>query len=210
LLLELTNRVSMHDRAVRDGEWSACPDFCFWKAPLVELSGKTMSVIGFGRIGRRVGELAHAFGMSVLAYDPLHTASPAYRPFSWASLDDAFSTGDVVSLNCPLTPENEGMVDAGRLGAMKGTAILINASRGPLVVEQDLASALCAGAIAGAGVDVAASEPLPASSPLLSAPNCLITPHIAWASLESRKRLMQTTVENITCFLAGSPQNVVN
>ena len=210
LILELTNRAAMHDSAVRAGEWAECPDFCFWKVPLVELSAKTMSIIGFGRIGRRVGELANALGMAVRAFDPVRTSPPLYEPFAWADLDEAFAVGDVVSLNCPLSPENEGMVNATLLSTMKPTAILINASRGPLVCETDLAEALTAGRLGGAAVDVATEEPLPSSSPLLAAPNCVITPHIAWASLEARKRLMKTTVDNVAAFLAGSPQNVVN
>jgi len=210
LILELTNRVGLHDGAVRAGEWASCPDFCFWKTPTSELAGKTMSIIGFGRIGRRVGQLAHAFGMAVRAYDPAQADPPAYTPFDWSDLDEAFSVGDIVSLNCPLTPENDGMVDTHRLGSMKPGAILINASRGPLVREEDLAAALESGGIGGAGVDVAGREPLPMDSPLIAAPNCIITPHIAWASLESRRRLMATTVDNIRAFLAGSPQNVVN
>ncbi len=210
LILELTNRVALHDGAVRAGEWASCPDFCFWKTPTSELAGKTMSIIGFGRIGRRVGEIAHAFGMAVRAYDPAQADPPAYTPFDWSDLDETFVVGDIVSLNCPLTPENEGMVDSDRLRSMKPGAILINASRGPLVREKDLAAALKSGGIAGAGVDVASHEPLPADSPLITAPNCIITPHIAWASLESRRRLMATTVDNIRPFLAGSPQTVVN
>ena len=221
LLLELCHRVGLHDRLVREGEWTKSGDYSFWKVPLVELAGRTLAVVGFGRIGRRVGELAHAFGMKVLAVEPPASeppaeaappgpAAPEYRPFAWASLEEAFAAADVVSLNCTLTPDNEGMVNATLLRRMKPTAFLINAARGQLVNEADLAQALAAGRLAGAALDVVSGEPIHPDNPLLEAPNCILTPHIAWAALEARRRLMRTTAENIRGFLAGNPQNRVN
>jgi glycerate dehydrogenase len=210
LLLELSNHVGLHVRAVADGEWAAQPDYSFWKTPLLELAGKTMAVVGFGRIGRRVGELAHAFGMRVLAVDIVRRDPPSYEPFAWADLREGFQKADVVSLNCALTPENEGFVDAALLGVMKKSAFLINAARGQLVNQGDLASALNNGRLAGAGVDTVSTEPIRPDNPLLGAKNCLITPHIAWASLEARRRLMHTAAENIEAFLRGEPQNRVN
>jgi glycerate dehydrogenase len=226
LLLELCHQVGLHDRAVRDGQWGASGDFAFWKSPLVELAGRTMAVVGFGRIGRRVGELAHAFGMKVLAVDPAARpaadpaadpaseatgrAAPAYQPFAWAGLEEACREADVVSLNCTLTPENEGFVNARLLRLMKPTAFLVNAARGQLVDEAALAEALSKGWLAGAALDVVSVEPIRPDNPLLGAPNCVLTPHIAWAALEARQRLMRTTAENIRSFLAGAPQNRVN
>ena len=210
LLLELCHHVGAHDASVKSGEWSASTDFCYWTAPLVELEGRTMGVVGFGRIGRRVGELAHAFGMNVLACDVVRSDPPEYERFAWRKLADLAAESDVVTLHCPQTPENTGMVNAELLGMMKPDAFLLNAARGGLVVEADLAAALNAGRIAGAAVDVVGTEPIPERSPLLTARNCLITPHIAWAALAARRRLMRTTAENIAAFLAGSPVNVVN
>lgn len=209
LLLELAHHVGLHDRAVHDGEWARSEDFSFWKVPAIELEGKTMAVIGFGRIGRQVGQLAHAFGMKVLACDPRQEAAPPYAPFAWAPLEEAFAGADVVSLNCALTPENRGMVNAALLARMKRSALLINAARGGLVEERDLAAALEAGQIAGAAVDVASREPIAADNPLLGARNCIITPHIAWASLESRRRLKQAAIDNVRAYLAGRPRNRV-
>lgn len=210
LLLELCHQVSRHADAVRDGEWTRSPDFCFWKAPLMELTGKTMGIVGFGCIGRRVGELAHAFGMSVLAHSRSHSAPPAYHPYAWASLDELFARADVISLHCPLTPETVGLVNHQRLQRVRPGAFLLNTSRGGLVVEQDLAEALNDGRLAGAAVDVIAEEPIRPDNPLLSARNCLITPHIAWATREARRRLLEATVANVANYLAGQPTNVVN
>jgi glycerate dehydrogenase len=210
LLLELCHRVGLHDQAVRRGEWARRGDFSFWESPLVELAGKTMAVVGFGRIGRRVGELAHAFGMEVLAVDPHPGPAPAYAPFAWASLPQACAAADVLSLNCSLSDENRGLVDASLLAAMKPTAFLINAARGPLVDEPALAAALNAGALAGAALDVVAEEPIRAGNPLLGARNCLLTPHIAWATTEARRRLMHEVAENLRAFLAGGVRNRVN
>lgn len=210
LLFELCHHVGSHAEAVRAGEWSRRPDFCFWSTPQVELDGKTMGIVGFGRIGRAVGEIARALGMRVLAADTVHRDPPAWPGFAWASVDELFRSADVVSLNCALTRENEGMVDARLLATMKKTAFLLNAARGPLVNERDLADALAAGALAGAAVDVVSSEPIKPDNPLLGAPRCIVTPHMAWASREARARLMHTTAENILAFLGGKPVNVVN
>ena len=210
LLLELCHHVGLHDQAVHQGEWRKIGEWCFWKTPLIELAGRTMGVVGFGRIGRRVGELAHAFGMGVLAHDSYHGNEPAYRPFGWAGLDEIFSQADVISLHCPLTAENAGMVNRRLLGMMKKQAFLINTARGPLVNEADLAEALKGGQLAGAGLDVVVQEPIAADNPLLSAPNCVFTPLMSWATLAARRRLMQATAENIAAFMSGKPINVVN
>jgi glycerate dehydrogenase len=209
LLLELASGVVLHDQAVKNGEWSASRDFCFWKRPIVELSGKRMGIVGFGRIGRRVGDIAHAMGMAVLASSRRRIRPPAYEPFAWASSEELFRVSDVVSLNCSLTEENAGFVNRALISTMKPTSFLINTARGGLIVEKDLAEALDSGAIAGAGVDVAGREPIPPDNPLLGARNIIITPHIAWASLEARQRLMRETAENIKAFLSGKPRNVV-
>jgi glycerate dehydrogenase len=210
LLLHLCHRVDLHDAAVRAGEWAMAGEFSFWKTPLIELAGRTMGIIGFGRIGRRVGELAHAFGMGVLAYDTYHGTTPAYQPFAWADLDDLARQADVITLHSPLTPQTAGMVNRDFLSKCKPTAFLLNAARGPLVVEADLADALNRGQLAGAAVDVVSFEPIARDNPLLAARNCAITPHIAWATLAARQRLMATTAANIASFLTGNPTNLVN
>jgi glycerate dehydrogenase len=210
LLLALCHRVELHAEAVRAGEWGRLPDFCFWKTPQLELAGRTMGVVGFGRIGRHVGALAHAFGMAVLASDQFRAAPPAYAPFAWADLDELFARADVISLHCPLTEQTRGLVNRRRLGLVKPGAFLLNAARGPLVVEEELAEALNEGRLAGAAVDVVSHEPIRPDNPLLGAKNCIITPHIAWATREARRRLLEATVANIAAFLAGRPTNVVN
>lgn len=210
LLLELCHHVGSHDIAVKAGEWAASPDWSFWKTPQILLTGKTMGIVGFGRIGRRVGELAHAFGMEVLAFDPQQGDAPAYTSFHWKSQEDLFAEADVVSLHCPQTPDNRGFVNRDLISLMKKGAFFINAARGGLVNENDLGEALNAGRIAGAAIDVGSMEPMQSGNPLVSARNCLITPHIAWATLTARQRLMTATVENIKAFLSGSPINVVN
>ncbi len=209
LLLELCHNVKLHSDAVRAGEWAHNPDWSFWKSPLMELSGKTMGIVGFGRIGRQVGRIADAMGMRVIAIDTYHGDEPAFSAFRWASLDEVLRESDVVSLHSPLFPETRGMIDAESLSHMKPTAFLINTSRGPLIVDRDLADALNAGRLAGAGLDVLTVEPPTEHNPLLSARNCLVTPHIAWATKEARSRLMELAVGNITAFLAGDPRNVV-
>ena len=208
-LLNLTHHVADHSRTVRDGRWSASRDFCYWDTPLIELRGLTMGVIGYGRIGSATGRIARAFGMQVLA----HTRDQARvleEGVQWASLDDVFRHSDVVSLHCPLTAETEGLVNRHRLRLMKPSAFLINTSRGPLVDEAALAEALAEGTLAGAGLDVLSSEPPPASNPLLCAPSCVITPHIAWATKAARERLLASAAANVRAFLEGSPINVVN
>jgi len=208
LLLELTHHVGHHARTVREGRWSSSPDFCYWDFPLIELSGLTFGIVGLGRIGREVAKLADAFGMKVIAcaHRPPASLPPYVR---MVSLDELFGQSDAISLHCPLTPETKEMVNAERLGKMKQTAFLINTGRGALVKEQDMADALNAGRIGGAGLDVLSSEPPGQDNPLLSAKNCYITPHIAWATRAARERLLKTAVENVRAFLAGSPVNRV-
>jgi glycerate dehydrogenase len=210
LLLELCHHVGLHSDAVRAGEWANNKDWCFWHTPLVELAGKTMGIVGLGRIGRDVGKIADALGMRVIAHDSVQTHPPSYPGFRWVGLEELLRESDVVSLHCPLFPETEGLINARRLRLMKPTAFLINNSRGPLTVDQDLADALNAGQLAGAAVDVLSAEPPAATNPLLTAKNCLVTPHISWATKEARLRLMGLAVDNVKSFLAGKPQNVVN
>jgi len=210
LLLELTNRVGHHADGVRAGRWSASADFCYWDTPLVELSGRVLGVVGYGRIGRAVAAIGRAFGMRVIASRRSAAAAGEESGVQLADLETVLRESDVVSLHCPLTPETRGLIDARRLATMKPTAFLINTARGPLVVEEDLAAALDAGRIAGAGLDVLSVEPPPADQPLLSARNCIITPHQAWATPAARRRLIATTAENLRAFAAGRPRNVVN
>lgn len=210
ILLELCHNVALHDKLVKEGAWSSQSDFCFWKTPLMELTGKTMGIVGFGRIGRRTGALAAAFGMKVIAHDLYQGDAPDIEGFEWVGIDELFQRSDVVSLHCPQTADNVGFVNAALLETMKPSSFLINTSRGPLINEKDLADALNAGTLAGAGVDVVSKEPIEADNPLLKAKNCVITPHIAWATLEARQRLMQTTVDNVAAFIDGDPINVVN
>lgn len=210
LLLELANRVGEYHAAVQKGEWSRSQDFTLVARPLTELCGSHLGIVGLGRIGGRVAQVAQALGMKILAHNPRHRSAPEGVEVQWLELDELFRRADVVTLHCPLNAENEGMVNAARLAMMPPHALLINTSRGGLVNERELAEALDKGAIAGAAVDVAAREPIPAESPLLCAKNCIITPHIAWATLAARKRLMATCAGNIAAFLAGAPQNVVN
>ncbi len=207
LLLELTLHVGHHAATVREGRWTANQDFCYWDYPLIELESLQLGVIGWGRIGRAVGEVARALGMRVWAYDPLLTDAGDVELTDLASL---LRGSDVVTLHCPLTSENAGLINAERLGWMKPTAFLLNTARGPLIDAGALADALNSGRLAGAGMDVLAVEPPPADNPLLQAKNCLITPHIAWATRAARGRLMEIVIANIRAFLDGNPQNVVN
>jgi glycerate dehydrogenase len=200
LLLELTQHVGHHAQTVREGRWTRSPDFCYWDYPLIELDGLTLGIIGFGRIGKMVGQLAEAFGMKVLTYS---------RKQPVAEMETLFRRSDIISLHCPLTPQTEHLVNEKRLAWMKPTAFLLNTSRGPLIDESALAKALNEGRIAGAGLDVLAVEPPTADNPLLRAKNCLITPHIAWATRAARSRLMEAVVENVRAFLAGESKNVV-
>ena len=210
LLLELAVNVAGHDAAVKAGEWISSPDHSFCKTPITELDGLTIGIVGYGVIGKAVSRIAAAFGMRVIAYTPRIPQDPGPVPVTFVLLEDLFATADVVTLNCPQTIENAGFVNAALLGVMKPGAFLINVARGGLVNEGDLAQALRSGQIAGAALDVVAHEPMMADNPLLSAPNCIITPHIAWASLAARRRLMAIVTANVTSFLGGSPINLVN
>ena len=203
LLLEACHHVTRHSDAVKAGRWASCPDFCFWDYPLIELEGKTMGIIGYGRIGRAVAAIARALGMRVVAYDAYAGDSEC------VPLDTLLSSSDVISLHCPLTNENKGLICAKTIAQMKDGVILLNTSRGPLVNEDDLAAALQGGKVAFAAVDVVSTEPIRPDNPLLKADNCIITPHIAWAPKESRGRLMDIAVDNLRAFLAGSVQNAV-
>ena len=204
LILELTQNVALHAQTVRDGKWTRSPDFCYWDRPLIELNGLTLGIVGYGRIGQAVGALGRAFGMKVIT-----SSRRKVEGADTVSLEDLFRQSDVISLHCPLTPETNGLINRERLSLMKRTAFLINTGRGPLVVEQDLADALAAEKIAGAALDVLSVEPPSAQNPLLQAKNCLITPHIAWATRAARARLLDIAVANVKAFQAGAPQNVV-
>ena len=209
MLLEICHHVAHHSDAVHAGRWTANPDWCFWDYPLIELDGKTMGIIGFGRIGQATGRIARALGMRVLAYDS--RPSDAGRAIAeYVPLDELLANSDVISLHCPLFPETEGIVNKANIARMKDGVILLNNSRGPLVVEQDLSDALNSGKVYAAGLDVVSTEPIRPDNPLLKAKNCFITPHISWAPRESRQRLMDIAVENLRAFLAGAPVNVVN
>ncbi len=209
LLLELCNRVGHHDDWVHGGGWANCPDFCYWDTPQMELYGKTLGIIGFGRIGRAVGRIARAMGMNVIAYN--RSRHPEGEVIgTYVDLDTLLASSDIISLHCPLTPDNAGMINADTLSKMKDGAILLNTARGALLNEQDVADALVSGKLRGAALDVVSKEPIDADNPLLSAPNCIITPHMAWAPIESRKRILACTLASIKAFLAGNPINTVN
>ena len=209
LLLELTNHTGHHAQTVRDGKWSASRDFCYWDYPLIGLSGLVLGIVGYGRIGRAVGRVGSALGMRVLATRRRETA-PQKDEVTFVDLDRLFRESDVVSLHCPLTPKTAGMINPARLGQMKRTAYLINTARGGLVDEAALAAALNHEQIAGAGLDVLATEPPPADNPLLNAKNCIITPHLAWATRDARQRLLQIAAENLRAWQDGRPRNVVS
>lgn len=210
LLLELCMHVQRHSDAVMDGKWVRSPDWCFWDFPLMELAGKTMGVIGFGHIGSQVADVATAFGMQVLGQSRTHSDQSHRKNFRWASLEELLQQADVISIHCPLTPETKGMINKEALHKMKPSAFLLNTSRGPIIVDQDLADALNNDVIAGAGIDVLSVEPPPKDNPLFGAKNCLITPHIAWATKEARTRLMNSVTQNVAAFQSGKPVNVVN
>lgn len=209
LLLELTQHAGQHSQSARAGGWARSPDWCYWERPLVELDGLTMGVVGFGRIGSAVGELAQAFGMKVIATVSPRAKVPPHN-VSIVDLDHLFTTSDVVSLHCPLTPQTTHLVNAARLALMKPTAFLLNTSRGPLIDEVALAAALNSGRLAGAGLDVLSAEPPSADNPVLTAKNCIVTPHIAWATRAARARLLRVAVENVKAFLDGKAQHVVS
>lgn len=209
LILELSRQPALHDACVKRGEWMTSPDWCFWKKPLIELSEKNIGIVGFGRIGRRVGELAHAFKMNILANDIYEDNPPSYREFSWVTLEEIFKFSDYITLHCNQTRENIELVNADLIRHMKKSAFLINTSRGGLIKEKDLAAALDSEFIAGAAVDVVSTEPINANNPLLKAKNIIITPHISWATLEARQRLMTISAENLKAFIDGHPKNIV-
>ncbi len=209
LLLEICGNVGLHSAAVHEGRWQSSGDWCFWDRPLIELAGKTMGIIGFGRIGQTVGKIARALGMDVIAYNRSRSETGALIA-DYVDLDELFARSDVISLHCPLFDSTRGIINKDSIAKMKDGVILLNNSRGPLVVEQDLADALNSGKVYAAGIDVVSQEPINDDNPLLHAKNCFITPHISWAPKESRARIMACTAENIRAFLAGTPQNVVN
>ena len=210
LLLELCHHVQSHSNSVMQGKWSQSADFCFWDYPLVELAGKTMGIIGFGSIGRKVADIATAFGMHVIGNDKFKTDQSHRKNFKWADVNQLLEESDVVTIHCPLFPETKGLINKERLLLMKKTAFLLNTARGPVIVDEDLAEALNNGTIAGAGIDVLSVEPPSKDNPLFSAKNCIITPHIAWATKEARTRLMDIAVNNLEAFINGNPINVVN
>lgn len=208
LILECCHHVGHHSDAVKQGRWTNSKDFCFWDYPLTELKGKTLGLVGYGRIGRTVGTIANAFGMHVIVYDKIMSLDSEIAEY--ADLAELYSRADIVSLHCPLTKDNEKMLDKNAFDMMKDGVIVINTSRGGLIDEQALKDALDSGKVSFAAVDVVSEEPIKPDNPLLRADNCIITPHIAWASKESRKRLMDTAVMNLLSYLDGEPINVVN
>ena len=209
LLLEVCHHIGHHDASVHAGNWSKNIDWCYWDYPLIELEGKTLGIIGFGRIGQAEGRVAKAFGMQVLAVDP-YPNDRGREIAEYVSQEELFARADVISLHCNLTAENTGFINADTIGRMKPGVILINNARGQLVNEKDLAEALKSGKVAAAALDVVSTEPIKEDNPLLTAPNCIITPHISWAAKESRQRIMDITADNIRAFIEGSPKNVVN
>jgi glycerate dehydrogenase len=209
LLLEIASRVGHHDAAVKQGRWQSCPDWCFWEYPLMELAGKTMAIIGFGRIGQATGRIAKAIGMRILAVDAYPTDS-GRGIAEYVSQDRAFAEADVIGLHCNLTPETKEIIRRETIAVMKTGVIIINNSRGALINEHDLADALRSGKVRAAAVDVLSHEPPAADNPLLNAKNCVITPHISWAPIECRRRIMDIAASNLEAFVKGAPVNVVN
>lgn len=210
LIYALHSHICWFIQSVRSGGWSKSTHFCYWDKPIIGMHGKTLGIVGFGNIGAAVARIGHGFGMNILAYNPRPKPAPEYAPFAFTDLDDLFRRSDIVSLHCPLTEDNEGMINAATLSSMKKTAFLINCSRGPLINEKDLLEALENRTIAGAGLDVVIQEPMPDDYPLRFAPNCIITPHVAWCTIESRTRLMELVFANLKSFLDGKPVNVRN
>ena len=209
MLLDICHHVAHHSDTVHAGKWNSCIDWCYWDYPLIELDGKTMGIIGFGRIGQTTGKIAKAMGMNILAYDSFQSES-GKQIAEYVDLDTLLAQSDVISLHCPLFPETQGIINKDTIAKMKDGVILLNNSRGPLIVEQDVADALNCGKIYAAGLDVVSTEPIKNDNPLLTAKNCIITPHISWAPKESRQRIMDCTVSNVAAFLSGDPINVVN
>ncbi len=210
LLLEVCHHIGHHSRAVHDGRWASNADFCFWDYPLIELDGKTLGIIGCGRIGQSTGRIAQAFGMNVIAFDAMREVGTELNGIKFVALDDVFEASDVIALHCPLFPSTKGIINRENIAKMKDGVIIINNSCGQLIVEEDLRAALDSGKVAAAGLDVVSTEPIRADNPLLGAKNCIITPHISWAPKESRARLMQIAVDNVDAFIKGRPINVVN
>ena len=210
LLLEICHHIGHHDQAVKEGKWEHCPDWCFWDYPLIELAGKTMGIIGYGRIGQTTGRIAQALGMKVLAYDSYKNPQLESSSCRYVELDELLGQSDVIALHCPLFPSTEGIINRDTIARMKDGVIILNNSRGPLIVEKDLADALNSGKVYAAGLDVVSTEPIRGDNPLLKAKNCIITPHISWAPRESRQRLMDIAVNNLRAYLSGSPVNAVN
>lgn len=210
LILEIVNNVALHNESVKNGDWCKSEHFCYWKTPIAELAHKTLGIVGFGKIGSAVAQIANAFGMNVIAYSPNTRSYSGFGKVDFVSLDTVIADSDIISLHCPLTEGTNGLVNMDFLSRMKKTAILINTSRGPVIKEADLKKALDEGIIAAAGVDVLSVEPAKEDNPLLSCKNCIITPHIAWASFEARSRLMSIFKSNVEAFVAGKPINVVN
>lgn len=209
-ILQITDEVTLHSNAVKSGEWCSCPDFCFWKKPLTELTGKTIGIIGFGAIGRKVAQIAEAFDMNVLAYSPRPKSTEGFSTVQFVTIDELLKSSDIITCHCPLTDETARLINKENIAKMKKSAIFINTSRGPVVDEQALADALNNGDLLAAGLDVLETEPARKDNPLLSAKNCYITPHIAWAAKETRARLINILEENIISYLNGEPKNVVN
>lgn len=209
LLLEACSHVGHHDRSVHAGEWTRSIDFCYWQKPLIEVSGKTAGIIGFGRIGQAVARILSAMNVRVLAYSRSERAEGRALA-DYVPLDTLFQKSDFIFLHCPLTPETDGIINAANIAKMKDGVIIVNNGRGQLIVEEALAAALTSGKVAYAAVDVASTEPIAAENPLLHAPNCIITPHISWATKEARERIMQMTADNVRAFMDGKPTNVVN
>ena len=209
LLLEACSQVGHHDRSVHAGEWTRSIDFCYWQKPLIEVSGKTAGIIGFGRIGQAVARILSAMNVRVLAYSRTERAEGRALA-DYVPLDTLFQKSDFIFLHCPLTPETDGIINAANIAKMKDGVIIVNNGRGQLIVEEDLAAALTSGKVGYAAVDVASTEPIAAENPLLAAPNCIITPHISWATKEARERIMQMTADNVRAFMEGKPTNVVN
>lgn len=210
LVLELCHHIGNHSEAVQQGDWTRSPDFCFWNSPLIELDGKTMGIIGFGRIGQATAKIAQAFGLNILFYNRSKKPELETDTCKYVELDELLRESDVISLHCPLFESTEGIINKDSIATMKDGVMIINTSRGGLIVEDELRDALNSGKVAAAAVDVVSTEPIKPDNPLLSAKNCIITPHIAWAPKESRSRLMQTTVDNLKAYLNGKPVNVVN
>ena len=209
LLLEICHHIGHHDRTVHEGKWENCRDWCYWDYPLIELAGKTMGIIGFGRIGQTTGRIAKALGMRVIANDEFESEA-GHEIAEYVDKETIFAESDVIALHCPLFPSTKGIINKENIAKMKDGVIIINNSRGPLIVEQDLFDALESGKVRAAGLDVVSTEPVRGDNPLLRAKNCIITPHISWAPIESRRRLMDIAVENLRAYAEGSPVNVVN